>query len=162
MSGRGNRGGGYNRQQGGRGGFRGRGRGGKPNRSTSNSNNQSTANQGSKKKTIEDITFTVGNPQKQSKFPVNLDFVINHVRKEFGSEIAKSLEDRAKYVFDMPQMQVSTNADPDLQRQEDRQFKIMYQSLADAYVSRVGEYKKQKAQVYALIWGRCSTTLVEY
>jgi len=35
----------------------------------------------------------------------------------------------------------------------------MYQSLADAYVSRVGEYKKQKAQVYALIWGRCSTTL---
>ena len=160
MSGRGNRGGGYNnRRQGGRGGFRGRGRGGKPNRSTSDSNNQSTANQGSKKKTIEDITFTVGNPQKQSEFPVNLDFVINHVRKEFGSEIAKSLEDRAEYVFDMPQMQLSINEDPDLKRQQNRQFEILYQSLTDAYVSRVEEYKKQKAQVYALIWGRCSTTL---
>ena len=56
-------------------------------------------------------------------------------------------------------MQMSINEDPDLKRQQNRQFEIMYQSLTDAYVSRVGEYKKQKAQVYALIWGRCSTTL---
>ena len=56
-------------------------------------------------------------------------------------------------------MEVSSSLEPAIQRIETRQFKIMYQSLADAYVSRVGEYKKQKAQVYALIWGRCSTTL---
>ena len=106
MSGRGNsRGGGFNRRQGGRDGFKGRGRGGKPNRSSSNSN-QPNANQGSKKKSIDDIIFSVGNPQKQSEFPVNLDFTINHVRKEFGSEIAKSLEDRTEYVFDPPQMEV--------------------------------------------------------
>ena len=85
MSGWGNsRGGGFNRRQGGRDGFKGRGRGGKPNRSSSNSN-QPNANQGSKKKSIDDIIFSVGNPQKQSEFPVNLDFIINHVRKEFGS-----------------------------------------------------------------------------
>ena len=159
MSGRGsNRGGGFNRRQGGRDGFKGRGRGGKPNRSSSNGNQPNT-NQGSKKKSIDDIIFSVGNPQKQSEFPVNLDFIINHVRKEFGSEIAKSLEDRTEYVFDPPQMEVSNSSDPAIQKIETRQFEIMYQSLADAYVSRVGEYKKQKAQVYALIWGRCSTTL---
>jgi len=83
----------------------------------------------------------VDNAQTYSKFPVNLDFIINHVRKKFGSEIAKSLGDWTEYVFDTPQMLLSTNMDPDLKVKEDRQSEIIFPSMTDTKVRKIDEHK---------------------
>ena len=98
MSGRGR-----HNNRGGRG--RGRGRG----RSTSTNNTKRNTTVPKERKVLSDYIYYIGSAYKASDYTLITSYIINHIRKTYGGDIADALEQKRDFDFtpEMPILQTS-------------------------------------------------------
>jgi hypothetical protein len=79
--------------------------------------------------------------KQASDYETTTEFLVNHIKKtyDYGNDIGSALEELEPLntVQRKPQMKISAESDESIQRVENRQFEIEFQTDYDIYCKRV-------------------------
>jgi hypothetical protein len=116
-----------------------------------------------KKKSVEDYFFYVGSSKQASDFETTSEFLVNHIKKTFdrGNDIAEALRTLKPTDTNVwkPALLFSTETDPIVKAQENRQYEMEYKADLDEYMRRRRAYDENLFKAYALIWERCNKAM---
>ena len=97
------------------------------------------------KKTLEDYRYDIGSSKNASEYVSTTKFIVHHIATTFdeADDMATALTQGEEFDLDAvkPQLQVSTAADAEVKKREDRQNELLYEKQADAPVARTNQYR---------------------
>jgi hypothetical protein len=125
------------------------------------SSNASSTNK--KQQFVTDFTYYLGSAKQASDYETTTEFLINYIKKlyDYGNDIGTALESLEPLDTSAwkPRMEISTDEDETVQKNENRQFEIEFKADYNVYSKRMQTYENNRTKAFALLWERCAKAM---
>ena len=121
---------------------------------------KSSSSVSASRKSLADYRFEIGSTKSSDYVDVK-DYLINHIRKNFGygDDIAQALEKLEPYDVEqqhLPTRQISTNPDNAQREIEQKSHDMIFKSRIDVFTQREAKCKENLTKACAFLWSQCS------